>query len=152
MNIFILSRDPIEAARMLCNKHIIKMCLESAQLLCNAHESEAPYKHTHIKHPCSIWVKESIDNYRWLVAHGFEICIEYTNRYKKTHKTQAVIEWCKHNEPNIPNVGLTPFAICVKDKNAGVDPVAAYRDYYISEKARFAKWEPLATAPFWWPK
>jgi hypothetical protein len=127
------------------------MCLESAQLLCNTHPTGAPYKHTHINHPCSIWVKESIANYNWLVSHGLEICYEYTRRYKKIHKTQSIIEWCKSNEPKLSDVGLTPFVICVKDKIDGEDPISAYRNYYIAEKVRFAKWEPLARIPFWWP-
>ncbi len=37
MNIFVLDRDPREAARFHCNKHVVKMILESAQMLCAAH-------------------------------------------------------------------------------------------------------------------
>lgn len=37
MNIFVLSRDPQEAGRFHCNKHVVKMILESAQMLCAAH-------------------------------------------------------------------------------------------------------------------
>ena len=31
MNIFILSEDPIEAAKMQCDKHVVKMVVETAQ-------------------------------------------------------------------------------------------------------------------------
>ncbi|WP_237342937.1 pyrimidine dimer DNA glycosylase/endonuclease V [Wolbachia endosymbiont of Folsomia candida] len=33
MNIFILHEDPVIAAQMLCDKHVVKMVLETAQLL-----------------------------------------------------------------------------------------------------------------------
>ena len=36
MNIFYVDRDPVKAAQMMCDKHIVKMILESAQMLCTA--------------------------------------------------------------------------------------------------------------------
>ena len=36
MNIFYLDRDPVVAAQMMVDKHVIKMILESAQMLCSA--------------------------------------------------------------------------------------------------------------------
>ena len=37
MNIFYLHKDPVVAAQMSCDKHVVKMILESAQLLCTCH-------------------------------------------------------------------------------------------------------------------
>lgn len=37
MNIFILDSEPKLAAEYHCNKHVVKMILESAQMLCAAH-------------------------------------------------------------------------------------------------------------------
>ena len=37
MNIFVLDKDPRVAARMLCDKHVPKMIVESAQMLSTAH-------------------------------------------------------------------------------------------------------------------
>ena len=37
MNIFYLDKDPIIAAQMSCDKHVVKMILESAQMLCSTH-------------------------------------------------------------------------------------------------------------------
>ena len=34
MNIFVLSECPIEAAQMQCDKHVVKMIVETAQMLC----------------------------------------------------------------------------------------------------------------------
>ena len=36
MNIFILNEDPEIAAQELCDKHVVKMILETAQMLCSA--------------------------------------------------------------------------------------------------------------------
>ena len=37
MNIFYLDKNPVKAARVQYNKHVVKMILESAQMLCAAH-------------------------------------------------------------------------------------------------------------------
>ena len=37
MNIFVLDEDPTIAAQMQCDKHVVKMIVESAQMLSTAH-------------------------------------------------------------------------------------------------------------------
>ena len=37
MNIFVLDNDPVIAAQTQCDKHVVKMIVESAQMLCTAH-------------------------------------------------------------------------------------------------------------------
>ena len=37
MNIFILNDDPVIAAKEQCDKHVVKMIVESAQMLSTAH-------------------------------------------------------------------------------------------------------------------
>ena len=37
MNIFILDKNPITAAQMLCDRHVPKMIVESGQMLSTAH-------------------------------------------------------------------------------------------------------------------
>lgn len=153
MNIFILDTDPALAAQYQCNKHVVKMIVESAQLLSTAWPANvAPYRHTHFNHPCAKWVRQSLANYAWLVQHAIALCSEYTARYNKTHKTHATIQWLASHKPNLPSIGLTPFAIAIKDVTYhDPDPVIAYRAYYIGEKSRFARWEPKARQPAWWP-
>src|SRR5574342_1397677 len=151
MNIFILDNDPVKAARDQCNRHVVKMVLESAQLLCAAFPlGTTPYRHTHVNHPCSKWVRASSANYEWLMEHARELCIAYTPRYEKLHRSEAVIAGL--GQPDLPNVGLPPFVQAMPDAYRNpMDPVAAYRNYYIGEKARFARWEPRAQQPAWWP-
>ena len=43
MNIFYLDKDPVKAAKYSCDKHVVKMILESAQMLCTAHRVQDGY-------------------------------------------------------------------------------------------------------------
>jgi len=143
MNIFVLDQDPLKAARDQCNKHVVKMLLESAQLLVTAFPpGTTRYKHTHVNHPCGKWVRASLSNYEWLLRHACELCNEYTRRYGKVHKTEHII--ASLEQPDLPDLGLTPFAQAMPEQYRDADPVKAYRAYYIGEKARFAKWAPRA--------
>lgn len=154
MNIFVLSEDPFEAAQMQCDKHVVKMILESGQMLCAAHpEGHAPWKRTHYNHPCTVWTRSSKANYEWLAAHGLELCAEYTRRYGKRHKAEDTLIWCAKNIPaTLPELGLTPFAIAIKDIKYHLgDPVCSYRAYYLGEKSRFAKWN-YCDPPGWWDR
>ena len=156
MNIFILDSDPEEAARQQCNKHIVKMPIESVQLLSSALPPEvAPCKYTHVNHPCAVWVRQSLTNYKWLLVHAAAQFEEYTRRYGREHATEEKLYRCFDLKPDIPDLGLTPFARAIKEpwkeQTAGMDIVEAYRTFYVGDKARFAKWQPRATTPAWWP-
>ena len=148
MNIFVLDEDPCIAARQLCDKHIPKMVLETAQLLCSAHET-APYKRTHYNHPCAIWTRASLSNYKWLLWHGVCMAKEYERRFLRKHKSEEVIDWAEKNEPSIFDYGLTPFAQAMPVQYKNEDPVLAYRTYYVAEKSRFAKWKH-SEVPDWY--
>jgi hypothetical protein len=154
MNIFVLDEDPKTCAKMHCDKHCVKMILETAQLLCGVHHTignEAPYKLSHRNHPCSIWVRECLENYVWLCDLGIELCKEYTYRYGRRHKSQDIIEWCVINLPNIRENGeLTPFKLAMPDEcKINEDPVSSYRKYYVDFKSGFAKWKNRDT-PQWY--
>ena len=151
MNIFVLDRDPEIAATMACDKHVVKMILETAQMLCSAARAKgawAPYRQTHKKHPCTLWAGKSQGNWEWLVSHGLALCAEYTLRYGKRHKSKSIIEYCAHLKLDFEQVELTPFpqAMPAEYKNSCV--VTAYRNYYRGEKSRFATWK--TKTPTWW--
>jgi hypothetical protein len=117
MNIFYLSKDPIEAAQMSCDKHVVKMILESAQLLCTCHRvldgieyydktangrkikrwkhpnsnmDAVLYKAGWIKHPSTLWLFESAYNYIWLYQHMMALNDEYKKRYNHTKDHLAI--------------------------------------------------------------
>ena len=189
MNIFVLDKDPAVAATMMCNKHVVKMILESGQMLCTAHwlayldgengrpvlddfkrvkdaqewlrgyvveESQPPWKMSHVRHPCTTWTSSSISNYFWLLDHMRGLLDEYTKRYKKRHKSEEVYVWLSKNFPMnayTADFPMTPHPLCVPDeiKTFTDDAVQAYRTYYVTHKARIAKWKPHAEPPYWWP-
>jgi len=156
MNIFYLHESPTTAAEYMCDKHVVKMILESAQLLCTAHhvcpsDAERPekfYKKTHINHPCAIWARSCTGNYRWLCDHAQSLLNEYTYRYGKQHATTSVIRWCKANDPDIPESEPTEIAQCMPDEYKADDPVVAYRNYYNQAKSHLHSWKKREV-PHW---
>src|SRR5690349_1481198 len=98
MNIFFLSLCPEQAAIMQCDKHVVKMILETAQLLSTAfrllavdHNHTGIYKISHVNHPTAKWVRSSKENCLWTIRHGLELSNEYSRRYNgKEHKSRVV--------------------------------------------------------------
>ena len=140
MNIFFLDKDPIRAAQMQYNKHVVKMVLESAQMLCTAHHyygngDSVPYKPCHMNHPSTKWVRQSADHYHWLYVHMLALGEEYKQRYNKEH---LVIKKCKHTldklPPRIPNRGFKQPPQCMPDEYKDECSINAYWKYYIGEK------------------
>ena len=121
MNIFYLDKDPIKAAQMSCDKHCVKMIVESAQMLSTAHRmidgnlytdktkagrkikrwkhpnpnmEKTLYKACHTGHPSTVWVMESAYNYHWLYRHMMALNTEFKMRYGHIldHKTIQLLE------------------------------------------------------------
>lgn len=160
MNIFILDTDPVKAAQYHCDKHVVKMVLETAQLLSTAvqvishREINGLYRQTHLNHPCSIWARESLENFLWLTSLGNALGDEYTHRYKRQHKSAAVIQLASYHAfdfwDKFPIRKGLEFVQCMPMDLRHKDPVTAYRNYYISDKLPFAKWTNRDMPP-WWP-
>lgn len=100
MNIFVTDRDPRASARVLPDKHIVKMPLECCQMLSIIYSKwyydwgtlpkadGTPYatkKGAFRNHPCTIWAGENIYNTAWLIAHGLALSGEYYYRYGRIH-------------------------------------------------------------------
>ena len=144
MNIFFLDTNPETAAVMQCDKHIVKMPLETAQMLCAVYHrygEPAPYKLTHANHPSTRWAGDSAENYRWLWDHGMALCEEYTHRYGKTHACQKILESVRFPPAGIPEIGFTPAPQAMPDQYKNLNPIQAYRNYYINEKSVIATWK-----------
>lgn len=148
MNIFYLDECPVKSAVMQCDKHVVKMVLETLQILSTALHCwgyGAPYKPTHINHPSCIWARESEDNFTWLSIHFLALCAEYSRRYGRVHKSQQYFEetigvgnYKQHTSP--PQ--------CMPDNYRHESCVTAYRQYYQGDKAYMAKWK-LNNKPCW---
>ena len=118
MNIFVLDKDITRCARYHCDQHVVKMILESVQLLCTALNKKGfttPYKSTHVKHPCVLWVEESYDNFQWLVELTHALNTEYRFRYEKDtdHKSMAAL--AKITDIAMTPAGLTDFPQAMPD-------------------------------------
>jgi hypothetical protein len=152
VNIFVLDLDPFKAAASQCDKHVVKMTLETAQLLCSAFpKGEAPYKATHVNHPCAIWIRKSLSNASWLVQHGLALASEFRLRFGKEHKSLPVIEWCSKNIQHVlDDNGMTAFAQAMPDTFKSENAVQAYRNYYIHVKSPIASWNKGRQPPSWW--
>jgi hypothetical protein len=157
MNIFFLHEEPWEAARMMCDKHVVKMVLETAQLLSTAHrvadgdplpdERELVfYKKTHVNHPCAKWCRESVDNYWWLADHFHGLLVEYKFRYGREHKCSSMLYQLQSPPLNVKKfVGEVDFSVivpCVADDCViDEDVVGSYRKYYNTHKRHLLKYK-----------
>ena len=107
MNIFVTDDCPIQSARNLPDKHIVKMPLETCQMLAiiysdwyygvgKLYKSDGtPYRTAHgafRNHPCTQWAAANQYNLAWLIRHGYALCTEYALRYDKDHTCFNVIE------------------------------------------------------------
>jgi len=159
MNRFVLSTDPVEAARFHNDKHVVKMILEEAQMLSTAHHllnetmseqvSQSIYRPTHKNHPCSVWIRESRSNYNWAYTLFQELCKEYTFRYGKMHKSWSLSSFLKDAPLSLPEKGLTTFPQAMPDYCKRTSAVDAYQAYYLMEKSSIAKWTNRPV-PDWW--
>lgn len=167
MNIFFLDRSPATAARMHCDRHVVKMIVESAQLLSTAHHlldgatlarSRFPdlLKPTHVNHPCALWVRQSREHYDWLGELMSELCDEYHRRYGPNvhaYRRSRLDFRLRGKRPlNIPLQGWHEPPLCMPGQYKRSDAVEAYRLYYAGEKREIATWRAPAEAPSWWPE
>lgn len=141
--------------------------------------SEVPYKSTHKNHPSVIWAGASPLNFIWLYNLQCHILEEYTFRYGKTHKSERVSKYIANNFEMLTTMiagnsiedllnlraiddtdvfakglelhgGLPPQVMPDKYRGDIEDTVNCYRDYYLHEKSRFAKWEKGRKEPTWY--
>lgn len=160
MNIFVLAKDPYKAAEYHCDKHVVKMIVESAQLLSTTLRfygvsDHALYKATHANHPCAVWVRQSRTNYDWLCDLFDGLLLEYEMRYgnakNKRHKCEALLSRFGKYRKVVPNLPKTPHPKCMPAHCILPNVVASYRNYYVLEKRSFAVWN-FSTTPAWFSK
>ena len=160
MNIFYVNECPATAAQNLPDKLVVKMPLESAQMLCTAHRvldgdevanELGLYKTAHKNHPCTIWVRETSQNYLWLYYHFFALSKEYETRYGREHLSFTKLQDELARLPkNIKNGCKTVMPQAMPDQYKCKDTVKAYRDYVINEK-HYAQWNKIPSRqPSWW--
>lgn len=176
MNIFYLSSNAKEAAEMHCDKHVVKMIVESAQLLSTAHRildgtlvsgltvsgrkakrwklddwrEETLYKATHPNHPSAVWCRQTLEQYNYLHDLLSWLCVEYTHRYTRTHKVEqsGLLFDLSDTPKNLLVRGWKEPPPAMPDYCKVGGSVNSYRSYYINEKKKFARWTKR-TVPTW---
>jgi hypothetical protein len=163
----------------MVDKHVVKMIVETAQLLSTAHRvmdglevqlemekdgkrrkkrvwiiddyrNDIFYSATHVNHPSAVWVRESVENYNWLVDHLFALGSEYSFRYGRKHATIEKLGY----EIQSPPHGLRDWdwtqPPCAMDSKYIIsdDYITNYRNYYKVGKSSFHKWKNRE-APSW---
>lgn len=157
MNVFVLDKNPVLAAKMHCDKHVPKMIVESAQMLSTAHRMldgsavkrpsksgktmvtyyELPdsredilYKSVHMNHPCTVWTRESAHNYDWHYRLFVALCEQFRFRFEKDHATELLLkEPLKQLPKNIPHKGLTQFPLAMGSNPECMDPSDPVKSY-----------------------
>lgn len=166
MNIFFLHEKPNMAAFMHCDKHCVKMILETAQMLSTAHrvtldgdpidnphaDSLGLLKAAFVNHPSTVWVRTSSQHYRWAYHLFSELLLEYEQRYDRRHALCRLYMPLQEKPALVMDRGFVPPPQCMPAKYRR-DPsiastVKAYRDYILGEKMHFAKWD-RGEKPYW---
>ena len=154
MNIFVTDADPIQSARNLPDKHIVKMPLETCQMLAiiysdwyygvgKLYKSDGtPYRTAHgafRNHPCTQWAAANQYNLAWLIAHGIALCNEYTARYNKRHtcydpiiQAVAIYDVCFDDSVSQSYRKVTSFTRAMPESikfDTSIDTIAAYQRY-----------------------
>ncbi len=154
MNIFVTDPCPIQSARNLPDKHIVKMPLETCQMLSiiysdwyygvgKLYKSDGtPYRTAHgafRNHPCTQWAAANQYNLAWLIAHGIALCNEYTARYNKRHtcydpiiQAVAIYDLCFDDSVSHAYRKVTSFTRAMPESikfDTTIDTITAYKRY-----------------------
>ena len=154
MNIFVTDPSPIQSARNLPDKHIVKMPLETCQMLAIIYSDwyygvgklykldGTPYRTAHgafRNHPCTQWAAANQYNLAWLIQHGFALCDEYYMRYNKVHTCLDVIHQairiynaCFDQSVSQSYHKVTDFTRAMPESikfDTTIDTITAYKQY-----------------------
>lgn len=151
MNIFLLNEDININVSEYVDAHVNKMITEHTQMLVDAVFTSDPDNYPywnvfkpfyskkkekvtpHHNHPCTVWARESRENWIYLKTLTHRLYLEWIYRGDKakntSHKSWDLLKTVK--VPNLPSKGLTPFRMAIEDKTLHSDDVfKSYRDYY----------------------
>lgn len=174
MNIFYLHEHDQTSAQSYCDQHVCKMIVEYAQMLSTCWHVLEPqkanelfnekkiYAKTHENHPCNKWVRMTRYNYLYLADMLYYLLLEYNYRYDKIHKTQEIYKYLSR-PPEVLNYNnqnrhtllplCMPMEFVIPELPGGSyykAAVLSYRNFYIKDKSRFARWSRNRQAPSWY--
>lgn len=146
MNIFYTNECPIQTALDHNTIHRNKMIVEHLQMLATAHSeldgNVVGYKPTHKNHPSAIWIRQSVEHYKWVVRCTEELCKLYTDATGKVHASQEVLRLLSTPPKAIPNKKFCEPPVAAPDQFKAVaifqSATIAYQKYLCS---KYAEWQ-----------
>lgn len=160
--------DPVVCATYHMDKHVVKMPTEHRQMMATLYHGhpEAPNgyglrRKGFINHPCTVWLRSSYSNWKWV--YDLTVALEDEWRFRYGHastKRHASVVTAQLFEPPVwlPDIGLTQFAQAMPEhcqyKNqsgSSFDSIKAYRRYYVLDKVHLANWKNR-NPPEWYIK
>ena len=154
MNIFWLHTNGRVMALLHADAHAVKMILEIAQLCSNVyyHYMQGSveckvYKKTHAHHPMSVFVCQNKRNFVLAARRGLAIAREYTRRFGKTHKCEAVLTGMLECPPDfsvcpppaysdttvLAQYGMYTVPLCMPEEFHHHNACVAYTRYYLNK-------------------
>lgn len=164
MNLHLLDSDPAKIPRLLDNKRIGKMLMETNQMLSLAvkhymrasdsmdefmcGESMLTSGWSHYNHPVSIWVRQTSGNFHFALTYAYALGREFLFRFNKEHASSLRTSYIYQLKDWIPEGEVTPFQNSARHESRGLDftmfePIEAYRRYMLN------RWEYDVRSPEW---
>jgi hypothetical protein len=174
VNIFVTDADPVISAKILDDRRLCKMQLETMQLFTYAsgnlgisetlwpkkQGTTEPYKYSksHGQHPCTLWLAKSRGNAEWLFNHLIALMDEYEHRYGRPCNNRFNLANIQECMKHWPSGEQTPFVNCTFYKNQNIDTITAYQiqmsekwflSYQQNKKITLPKWTK-SSIPTWY--
>lgn len=150
----------IEYAQLMSTAHRVLDGVEYTDLTANGRRikrwrlegflEKSLMKASHVNHPSGVWCRANNENYLWLYRMWLHLLQEYTHRYGKHHSCERLINDLSLTPINIqkckffPPTPAMPTEVKILSENPisgrKYDSLASYKNYYINNKAHFAKW------------
>lgn len=146
MNIFILDENPQKCAEYHCDKHVVKMILETAQILCTVRHKlwglgikNAEEFNNHLSE-CEHCAKVHKD---WEYDFQVDFCLDNINNisYKKTHQNHPCVLWA---EKSIENY----LWLCELGRFLSIEFIKRYKKFHKSTKVIKECYENLSDMYF----
>jgi hypothetical protein len=100
------------------------------------------FNKAHDKHPCSLWLRESAENFYLACEIGIELVQEYRYRYDSVKHQRAldIFMYGILNPPIFNSDEQTQFALAMPDEYKVDCPIESYRNYYRKDKKHLHTW------------
>jgi len=146
--------------RVLTKEEYAEVCKERSRWR-NTDIGERPYPYlgynSHLNHISSVFVRSSLTNFEWTYNYAYTLDKERLYRNPKGVPQHAgLMHFAKLPDIDMPDKGFTKFPLAMKVmKEVRPDlydedrPIWSYRNFYMLDKATFAKWTGREKPPWW---